>query len=37
LLLSLEDGEEATGMAKYVDGVVSLRIPMPKSSIIPVS
>jgi HSP20 family molecular chaperone IbpA len=37
LPLSLEDGEEATGMAKYVDGVVSLRIPMPKSSIIPVS
>ena len=36
LPLSLED-EEATGMAKYVDGVVSLRIPMPKSSIIPVS
>ena len=37
LPISLEDGEEATGMAKYVDGVVSLRIPMPKSSIIPVS
>jgi len=37
LPLALEDGEEATGMAKYVDGVVSLRIPMPKSSIIPVS
>ena len=37
LPLSLEDGEEATGMAKYVDGVVSLRIPMPKSSTIPVS
>jgi HSP20 family molecular chaperone IbpA len=37
LPLTLEDGEEATGMAKYVDGVVSLRIPMPKSSIIPVS
>jgi len=35
LPLSLEDGEEATGMAKYVDGVVSLRIPMPKSSIYP--
>jgi len=37
LPLSLEDSEEATGMAKYVDGVVSLRIPMPKSSMIPVS
>jgi len=37
LPLALEDGEEAIGMAKYVDGVVSLRIPMPKSSIIPVS
>lgn len=37
LPISLEDGDEATGMAKYVDGVVSLRIPMPKSSIIPVS
>lgn len=36
LPISLEDGDEATGMAKYVDGVVSLRIPMPKSSIIPV-
>lgn len=37
LPISLEDGDEATGMAKYVDGVVSLRIAMPKSSIIPVS
>jgi HSP20 family molecular chaperone IbpA len=37
LPISLEDGDEATGMAKYVDGVVSLRIPLPKSNIIPVT
>jgi HSP20 family protein len=37
LPISLEDGDEATGMAKYIDGVVSLRIPLPKSNIIPVT
>jgi HSP20 family protein len=37
LPLSLGEDETVVGAAKYVDGVLILRIPIPKSSDIPVS
>jgi HSP20 family molecular chaperone IbpA len=37
LPFSTSDGEEVVGTAKYEDGVVILRIPIPKSSYIPIT
>ena len=37
LPLSTSDGEKVVGTAVYEDGVVTLRIPIPKSSYIPIS
>jgi HSP20 family protein len=37
LPFSTNDGEKVVGTAVYKDGVVTLRIPIPKSSYIPIS
>jgi HSP20 family molecular chaperone IbpA len=37
LPISTDDGEKAVGTAKYENGVVTLRIPIPKSSYIPIT
>jgi HSP20 family protein len=37
LPFSTNDGEKLVGTAKYEDGVVTLRIPIPKSSYIPIT
>jgi HSP20 family protein len=37
LPLSTSDGEKVVGTAVYEDGVVTLRIPIPKSSYIPIT
>jgi HSP20 family molecular chaperone IbpA len=37
LPFSTSDGEKVVGTAKYGDGVVILRIPIPKSSCIPIT
>jgi HSP20 family protein len=37
LPISTEDDEKAIGTAKYEDGVVTLRIPIPKSGYIPIT
>ena len=37
LPFSTSDGEQVVGTAKYEDGVVTLRIPIPKSSYIPIT
>ena len=34
---SIKDGETAVGSAKYADGVVVLRIPIPTTSVIPIT
>jgi HSP20 family protein len=37
LPFSTSDSEKVVGTAKYEDGVVTLRIPIPKSSYIPIT
>ena len=37
LPITTRDGEKAVGTAKYENGVVTLRIPIPRSSYIPIS
>jgi HSP20 family molecular chaperone IbpA len=37
LPFSTKDGEKVVGTAKYEDGVVTLKIPIPKSSYIPIT
>ena len=37
LPFSTDDGEKVVGTAKYEDGVVTLRIPIPKSGYIPIT
>ena len=37
LPFSTSDGEKVVGTARYEDGVVTLRIPIPKSSYIPIT
>lgn len=37
LPFSISDDEKVIGTAKYVEGVVSLKIPIPKSSSIPIT
>jgi HSP20 family protein len=37
LPISTKDGEKVVGTAKYEDGVVTLRIPIPKSGYIPIT
>ena len=37
LPFSTNDGEKVVGTAKYEDGVVTLRIPIPKSNYIPIT
>jgi HSP20 family molecular chaperone IbpA len=34
---STKDGESIVATAKYTDGVVALRIPIPKSRVVPIS
>jgi HSP20 family protein len=34
---SISDDEKVVGTAKYLDGVITLRIPIPKSSSIPIT
>ena len=37
LPFSINDDEKVIGTAKYVDGVITLKIPIPKSSNIPIT
>jgi hypothetical protein len=37
LPISTKDDEKIVGTAKYEDGVVTLRIPIPKSGYIPIT
>jgi HSP20 family protein len=37
LPFSISDDEKVIGTAKYVEGVISLKIPIPKSSSIPIT
>jgi HSP20 family protein len=37
LPFSINDDEKVIGMAKYLDGVLTLKIPIPKSSNIPIT
>jgi HSP20 family protein len=37
LPISINDDNKVIGTAKYVDGIVTLRIPIPKSSNIPIT
>jgi HSP20 family molecular chaperone IbpA len=37
LPISTKDGETVVGTAKYEDGVVTLRVPIPKSGYIPIT
>jgi HSP20 family molecular chaperone IbpA len=37
LPISLDDDEKVVGTAKYVDGVITLRVPIPMSGNIPVT
>jgi len=37
LPFSISDDEKVIGTAKYVDGVITLKIPIPKSSNIPIT
>jgi len=37
LPFSISDDEKVIGMAKYVEGVIALKIPIPKSSNIPIT
>ena len=37
LPFSTSDGEKVVGTATYEDGVVTLRVPIPKSSYIPIT
>jgi HSP20 family molecular chaperone IbpA len=36
LPISINDDNKVVGTAKYVDGIVTLRIPIPKSTSIPI-
>ena len=37
LPISTKDGEKVTGTAKYAEGIITLRIPIPKLSSIPIT
>jgi HSP20 family molecular chaperone IbpA len=37
LPISTKEGEKVVGKASYLDGVITLRIPIPKTSVIPIT
>ena len=37
LPISTNEGEKVVGTAKYADGVVTLRIPIPKTTVVPIT
>jgi HSP20 family protein len=37
LPISTKEGEKVVGTAKYADGVVTLRIPIPKITVVPIT
>jgi hypothetical protein len=37
LPISTKEGEKVIGTAKYANGVVTLRIPIPKATVVPIA